>query len=189
MTNQPPIGTARPIVDGDAEALITLIGGVYDEYPGCVLDLPGIDDDLPRMREVIDAAGGGFWVVERAGELVASGGWAPREVDGRPGAELKRLYVRADQRGAGLGRWLVERIESAATEAGAELIELWSDTRFLDAHRLYLGLGYTATGETRELHDPSNTTEYRFAKELAGSSEGGSPHLRPGSDVDRTGRA
>lgn len=167
MPDQPPVGRARPLRDDDSDALIRLIGGVYAEYPGCVLDLPGIDDDLPRMREVIEAADGGFWVVERDGELVASGGWAPHEVDGRAGAELKRLYVRADQRGVGIGAWLVRRIEAAASAAGAEVIELWSDTRFLDAHRLYARLGYEPTGETRELHDPSETTEYRFVKTLA----------------------
>lgn len=166
MSDSPPVGTARPIEDDDAEGLIALIGGVYAEYPGCVLDLPGIDDDLPRMREVVEAAGGDFWVVERDGEVVASGGWAPHEVDGRPGGELKRLYVRADQRGVGIGAWLVRRIEAAASTRGAEVIELWSDTRFLDAHRLYTRLGYEPTGETRELHDPSDTTEYRFLREL-----------------------
>lgn len=166
MDEHPPVGAARPLRAGDSDALIALIGGVYAEYPGCVLDLPGIDDDLPRMRAVIDDLGGEFWVVERAGEVVASGGWVPHEVDGRPGGELKRLYVRADQRGSGIGRWLVERVETAARHAGVEVIELWSDTRFLDAHRLYTRLGYRPTGETRELHDPSDTTEYRFVKVL-----------------------
>lgn len=163
----PPIGRARPLRRDDSAALITLIGGVYAEYPGCVLDLPGIDDDLPRMRDAIDEAGGAFWVVERGRAVVACVGWAPRPVDGRPGGELKRLYVRADQRGSGIGRWLVRRVEEAARRDGAEVIELWSDTRFLDAHRLYTRLGYVPTGETRELHDPSDTTEYRFVRDLS----------------------
>lgn len=165
-TETPPVGQLRPLRPEDGDALITLIGGVYAEYPGCVLDLPGVDDDLPRMREVVDRAGGEFWVVERDGEVVASAGWVPQEVDGRPGAHLKRLYVRADQRGVGLGRFLVERVERAARDAGAVAVDLWSDTRFADAHRLYERLGYRTTGETRELHDPSDTTEYRFVKDL-----------------------
>lgn len=162
----PPVGHARPLRRDDSGPLIALIGGVYAEYAGCVLDLPGIDADLPRMRDAIDEAGGAFWVVERDGEVVACVGWAPRAVDGRPGGELKRLYVRADQRGSGIGQWLVLRVEEAARADGAEVIELWSDTRFLDAHRLYTRLGYRPTGETRELHDPSDTTEYRFVRDL-----------------------
>ncbi|MBW3620019.1 MAG: GNAT family N-acetyltransferase [Actinobacteria bacterium] len=166
MPETPPVGHARPLRGDDTAAVIALIGGVYAEYPGCVLDLPGVDADLPRLRDAVEEAGGAFWVVERDREVVACAGWAPHPVDGRPGGELKRLYVRADQRGSGLGRWLVERVERAAAEAGAETIELWSDTRFLDAHRLYTRLGYAPTGETRELHDPSDTTEYRFVRDL-----------------------
>lgn len=166
MQDTPPVGRARTVRPDDSHALIALIGGVYAEYPGCVLDLPGVDADLPRMRDAIDGSGGEFWVVERDGEIVACAGWAPHLVDGRAGGELKRLYVRSDQRGSGLGRWLVERVEAAARADGAEVVELWSDTRFLDAHRLYTRLGYEPTGETRELHDPSETTEYRFVRTL-----------------------
>lgn len=166
MQDTPPVGQVRALRAEDSAALIALIGGVYAEYPGCVLDLPGIDDDLPRMRAAVDEAGGEFWVVERDEEVVACAGWAPHPVDGRPGGELKRLYVRADQRGSGIGRWLVERVEAAAAAAGAEVVELWSDTRFHDAHRLYTRLGYEPTGETRDLHDPSATTEYRFVRTL-----------------------
>lgn len=163
----PPVGRVRPVRASDSDALIRLIGDVYAEYPGCVLDLPGIDADLPRIRERTDELGGEFWIVEADdGRLIACAGWAPHEVEGRRGAELKRLYVASDQRGRGLGGWLVRRVESAARDHGAEVVELWSDTRFLDAHRLYTRLGYAPTGQTRELHDPSHTTEYRFTKPL-----------------------
>lgn len=162
----PPVGRVRPIREADAEGLIALVGGVYAEYPGCVLDLPGVDADLPLMASTIAELGGEFWVVEHADDIVACAGWAPRQVDGERGVELKRLYVRADQRGAGLGAWLVGRVEAAGRAHGATVVELWSDTRFLDAHRLYTRLGYEPTGETRDLHDPSHTTEYRFFRRL-----------------------
>lgn len=165
-TSTPPVGRLRPVTDADTAALVDLVGGVYAEYPGCVLDLPGVDADLPRMPAHIAALGGRFWVVEHDRDLVACVGWAPRTVDGRPGAELKRLYVHADHRRAGLGAWLVARVEAAARDHGAAVVELWSDTRFTDAHRLYTRLGYAPTGERRELHDPSGTTEYRFVKPL-----------------------
>lgn len=164
---RPPRGRLRRVEEEDGAALIRLVGGVYDEYPGCVLDLAGVDDDLPRMGEHVGGLGGDFWVVEDGdGPLAACVGWVPQRVGGRPGAELKRLYVRREARGAGLGTWLVELVESVARRHGAETLELWSDTRFEDAHRLYRRLGYAPTGETRRLHDPSDTTEYRFTKRL-----------------------
>lgn len=147
-----------------------------------MLDLPGVDDDLPRMHAHVQGLGGAFWVVTAEGtdEVVACGGWVPVEVPlpdgwrpagvapGQPStcAELCRLYVRADHRRRGLGAWFVRRIEAAAAQAGHAVGELWSDTRFHDAHRLYAGLGWERTGETRELHDPSDTTEYRFLRRL-----------------------
>jgi putative acetyltransferase len=164
----PPVGRVRPVRHDDGDALVRLVGGVYAEYPGCVLDLPGVDADLPRMRGHIADLGGEFWVVTDDAEVVACAGWAPQAVGDAPGAELKRLYVRADRRGRGLGAWLVRRVEAAARRHGAERVELWSDTRFADAHRLYTRLGYAPTGETRDLHDPSRTTEYRFVRTLSG---------------------
>lgn len=162
----PPVGQIRPVRPQDGDALIDLIGEVYAEYRGCVLDLPGVDDDLPRMASYISELDGEFWVVEVADEVVACVGWAPHRIDGKNGAELKRLYVRADQRGEGLGRWLVEQVESAARTRHVEVVELWSDTRFADAHHLYVRLGYVPSGETRDLDDPSETTEYRFVKTI-----------------------
>ncbi len=76
-------------------------------------------------------------------------------------AELHRLYVRADQRGKGLAARLVAHVEAMAREAGARRMELWSDTRFETAHRLYERLGYTRGG-TRPLGDISNSIELSF---------------------------
>lgn len=157
----------RPVTDADAAAMTELVGSVYAEYPGCVLDLDGVDDDLTAPRTAIDAKRGDLWVVEDVdGRLVACCGWAPVEVSGRPAVELKRLYVAPRARRRGLGAWLVAQVERVARERGAAAVELWSDTRFTDAHRLYERLGYARQPETRELHDPSDTTEYRYRKPL-----------------------
>lgn len=158
----------RPVHEGDAEALIELVGSVYAEYPGCVLDLGGVDADLTAPRATSDEKGGDLWIVEDPdGEIVACCGWAPAGPDA---IELKRLYVRADARGRGIGAWLVGQVEQVARERGADRVVLWSDTRFTAAHRLYERLGYEPTGETRELDDPSDTTEYRFGRDLAGDA-------------------
>lgn len=155
----------------DGDALMALVGAAYAEYPGCVLDPDGVDADLARWRQRLDAAGGSGWVVEDDDALVACVGVAPTVTPPAAPAdascvELKRLYVRRDARRRGLGRALVGRVEGWARDHAAEVVVLWSDDRFADAHRLYTGCGYRDTGRRRDLHDPSETTEIEFLRVL-----------------------
>lgn len=166
MTPTPTGDRLRPVRDDDAAALTELVGAIYAEYPGCVLDLPGVDADLRAPRTTIEAKQGDWWVVEDDDQIVATCGWAPVDGAQGPAIELKRLYVAASRRGRGLGRWLVEQVEQVARERGCRTVELWSDTRFGDAHRLYERLGYERLPETRHLDDPSDTTEHHFRKQL-----------------------
>ena len=161
MTRLPGNLTLRSATDADADALIELVGSVYAEYEGCVLDLEGVDANLTAPAQTFDAWGGELWVVEDPdAALAACVGWAPTE----DGIELKRLYVRKDQRGQGVGTRLVRHVEAVARERGGGRVDLWTDTRFADAHRLYARLGYERLPETRDLHDPSATTEYHFVR-------------------------
>jgi predicted GNAT family N-acyltransferase/N-acetylglutamate synthase-like GNAT family acetyltransferase len=174
----------RPVRDDDGPAVQRLIGAAWAEYPGCVLD---VDGEEPWMRAPATAYTGDrdparyrgrMWVVEdrvvedrvvegedagRAGLLAAS--VAVRET--APGwVELKSLYVAAGARRRGLGQALVFLVEREGRRRHAQVVELWSDTRFSDAHRLYERLGYRSAGRTRDLQDLSNTTELHFTKEL-----------------------
>ncbi|RMF15468.1 MAG: GNAT family N-acetyltransferase [Alphaproteobacteria bacterium] len=165
----------RAACDEDAPAVIALIERCFSDYPGCVIDLPGLDADLPRVASHFAARQGRFWVAERMdakeaavaagkGRIVGCIGHVPLE---EPGLfELKRLYVHPSARRMGLASLLAERIERTVSDLGGREIRLWSDTRFRKAHAFYLARGYFRTGRTRELHDPSNTTEYEFVKYL-----------------------
>lgn len=159
-----PAGLRR-VTDADADGLIAIVVAAFDEYPGCVLDLPGIDDDLPLPGTTAARRGSPWWVVELDGRIVASIGAGP--LDRHASVELKRLYVDRDHRGRGLATQLIEVVERQAAGLGATSVELWSDTRFAAAHHRYEQLGYQRTGEERELHDPSDTTEYRLVKPIA----------------------
>lgn len=155
----------RAARDDDADGLVALVGGVFAEYPGCVLDPDGLDADLFAWATHLAGSGGTGWVVTAPdGEVVACAGVVP--LDGGT-VELKRLYVAATARRRGLGAALVALVEAWARDHGRDRVVLWSDTRFDDAHRLYERLGYDRAAETRALHDPSDTVEAHFTRTLA----------------------
>lgn len=158
----------RDATDADGPALIALIGRCFADYPGCVL---AVDAEMPALRAIATryaAQGGRYWVAEAARRVIGSVGLKPSG-DGAV-AELTNLYVAPAARRRGLGRRLVERIEAEARSRGAAYIELWSDTRFADAHRLYAPTGFARRPGTRSLHDLSGSVEYGFVKRLGAAT-------------------
>ncbi|HVN87378.1 MAG TPA: GNAT family N-acetyltransferase [Candidatus Binatia bacterium] len=154
----------RDARDPDGDALIALLGAVFAEYPGCVLD---VDGELPELRAIASAFArwnGRFWVATRSEQIVGCVGFSTS--DAADGVELRKLYVARDARRGGLGNRLCALVEQHALARGARFIELWTDTRFVDAHRLYERRGYVRGPQTRELHDLSNTVEYSYRKPL-----------------------
>jgi GNAT superfamily N-acetyltransferase len=65
--------------------------------------------------------------------------------NGRHRAEVRRLVVRADRRGAGVGRTLMEAIVDVARGLGLRLLWLSTHTD-TDADRIYERLGWTRAG-------------------------------------------
>lgn len=64
---------------------------------------------------------------------------------GKGGAErvlLEAVRIRADVRGGGLGRTLMELAIERARARGCALVQLTSNKRRTDAHRFYAGLGF-----------------------------------------------
>ncbi len=154
----------RPAEDGDAAGLIALIGACFSEYEGCVLDTETEMTHLLRVASHFAEVGGAAWAAEAGGVLVGSVACRPAAVAG--GLELQMLYVAARWRRQGLGSRLVALVEDEAWRRGATFVDLWSDSRFLDAHRLYRSLGYEQRPEIRELHDLSDTVEHHFVRHL-----------------------
>jgi putative acetyltransferase len=152
------MGTVRPGTDADSAGVIALIAGVFREYPGCVLD---VDREEPGLRAPASAFDR-FWVLEEKGRVAGCVACAFAEDH----VELKKLYLEKKVRGRGHARRLVALVEEQALARGVSRIELWSDTRFADAHGLYEHLGYEHTGRTRDLHDLSDTTEFHYVKRL-----------------------
>jgi putative acetyltransferase len=150
--------TIRPALEADTQGVISLVAEVYAEY-GLKLD-PEEDAERHILTPgpYFRASGGEFWVVVDAAGKVKATVAVYLHVDA---GELKTLYVHPTWRRKGWGRRLSELAMDYARRAGKRRMILWSDTRFLDAHRLYRRMGFSECG-VRELDDSNNTIEYGF---------------------------
>jgi len=157
--------TIRAAVDGDDWDLIGLVAACWAEYPGCVLDVHHETTWLLAPATSFATHGGGLWVAEQGGRVAASVALEPAGA----GVELRALYVARGARRQGLGERLVALVEAEALQRQARFVELWSDTRFLDAHRLYERLGYVR-GATRTIADLSHSVEWYFSKPLSATT-------------------
>ena len=154
-----PEVTVRAAQNEDAPAVIDLIARCFAEYPGCVLEVDLEEASLRHLTGRFDR----FWVATTPCSRVV-GTIALAESKGQR-IELKKLYVDRHLRGHGIARTLIELVETEARQRNATLVELWTDTRFETAHRVYQKLGYRQTGAERALEDLSDTREFYFVKD------------------------
>lgn len=96
---------------------------------------PAIDPDLDDPAAVYAA----LWVAVLDGEVVGS--IALRDL-GASALELKRMYLRSEQRGRGLGKQLLAIALDWARESGASVIKLDTSERMETAQRLYEANGF-----------------------------------------------
>jgi GNAT superfamily N-acetyltransferase len=89
---------------------------------------------------------GDFLIARRAGEPIGCGAIAFR--DGF--AEIKRMWVCEDARGAGIGHEILLHLEQIARDAGFSRIRLDSNRSLTEAHKLYRRSGY---GEIERYND------------------------------------
>jgi GNAT superfamily N-acetyltransferase len=117
--------------------------------------------DLQSFEAHYEAPRGTFYVIRRGHEIVGSVG-VERLDDAT--AELHRLYLDAALRRRGMGRALVEAVVEWCRAHAVPRLVLWSDTRFEDAHRLYLRMSFEQSGERTLPDDINRTREYRFER-------------------------
>lgn len=96
---------------------------------------PTIDPDLDDPG----AFYAGLWVALDRGHVVGS--VALRDL-GEGTLELKRMYLRPDARGHGLGRRLLATALDYARESGADVVRLDTSQRMETARRLYEAHGF-----------------------------------------------
>ncbi|XP_068923427.1 N-acetyltransferase 8-like [Petaurus breviceps papuanus] len=85
--------------------------------------------------------GARFWVAEAEGQVVGMVGARPEE-EGHGVLVLKRMVVRRDHRGRGVGKALGRAVLAFACEQGCRAVVLVTHRLQREARSLYLGLGF-----------------------------------------------
>ena len=143
----------RRAAAADSKAAAAVVKAVYEEY-AFTWDERGYHADL----QDVEAAYAAFFVAELHGRIVGTAGLS------RSGS-LERFYVLPEARGAGVGSGLLRTVAEEARHRGHSQLEIWSDKRFEDAHRLYERHGARVVGE-RVHDDPDSSHEWGLVLDL-----------------------
>jgi len=134
---------------------------VYHEY-GFIFEPETETPDLLAFGKNYGHQSGAFFVATRHEQIIGTAGI---RFTSDTTAEVFRLYLGSTHRGQGIGRRLLATVIEWARRQQAQQLTLWSDTRFEDAHKLYLRAGFTQ-GSIRYTHDINDSVEYQFTLSL-----------------------
>lgn len=150
-------GLARP---ADVPGIEKLVGNIFSEY-GLKVD-PELDAPaLAGADHLASESGGAFWVLRENEEIRGTCAYFEKSDH----LELKTLYVCPTLRRLGWGKRFTQAVIDEARQRGLGRVELWSDTRFDMAHKLYESLGFERHG-VREYPDINQSQEYGYRLEL-----------------------
>lgn len=129
-----------------------LIHSVLSEY-GLGWEPDGADRDVLQVEECYFHTGGEFWVIESQNQLVGTGAYYPIE-RGKNAVEIRKMYLLSQARGCGLGKYLLQQLETVIASRGFEQIWIETASVLAEAVKLYERHGYKpATGVETERCD------------------------------------
>ncbi len=126
----------RDVSPEDAD-LQPIIAGLFGEYAARYGDYFSKDAEV-ELTEWYLAPQGLFIVLERDGEIIATGAYKPFD---EHTAEIKRIWTNKTLRQQGLAARVVQELERRAVLAGYSHIYLTTGFRQPEAVRLYLSQG------------------------------------------------
>jgi putative acetyltransferase len=135
----------RPWQQRDRLAAAEVIHAVLTEY-GLPWEPEGADRDVLAVEECYLVPGGEFWVVEHQGQIVGTGAYRLTSRSEKA-VELRKMYLLPQVRGQGLGKYLLQQLETAIASRGFQ--QIWVETASIlkEAVQLYERSGYQlATG-------------------------------------------
>lgn len=83
-----------------------------------------------------------IYIVESEGKAIGMGALCPLDIGV---GEIKRMYIRQEQRGKGIGRRLLTKLLNKAKEFGYTSLRLESQDFMTVAHKLYRSIGFQET--------------------------------------------
>ena len=142
---------AMPVRRADPTLDLTTVRVLFREYAqslGFALDFQGFESELATLPgEYSEPRGTILLAHSPLGEPWGVVALRPLDDDGA--CEMKRMYVRPEARGQGLGRILGEAIVAAAKERGYRAMRLDTIDTMTAAIELYRSLGFREIGAYR----------------------------------------
>jgi putative acetyltransferase len=133
----------RTASNEDGAAVRALVFAVLAEY-GLRADPAGTDADIADIEANYIVRGGCFEVVENdEGALIGCAGMYPSE-QRRGAIELRKMYLKKETRGQGIGKQLMERAIAFARRRGFKHLELETSSKLIEAIGLYKKYGFRA---------------------------------------------
>lgn len=127
----------RRATNADRVAIMLLVAEGLSEFQAAP-DPATSEADLVDIEQSYDATGGLLLVAEREG-ILGCGGLILLDEDT---AKIRKMYVRGDKRGKGIGKAILHRLIEAARERGIKRIVLETMTAMTTAQGLYQSAGF-----------------------------------------------
>jgi ribosomal protein S18 acetylase RimI-like enzyme len=130
------------LVQVDGAQSIAIVRELFREYSDAIgtdLEYQGFSAELASLPAPYVPPAGALLIARHAARV--AGCVAMRKLDGNT-CEMKRLYVRPEYRGSGLGKTLVEAVIQAARQAGYRELRLDTLPSMASAQSLYRRLGF-----------------------------------------------
>jgi len=137
----------RPVAEGDNGVLAGLLRDVMEEFGAAGAGSSVHDPEVRDMAAAYAGPGSAYFVVESGGRLVGGGGLGPLAGGEPQVCELRKMYLRPEARGHGLGRAVLTRCLEVARQLGYQRMYLETRHTMGDARRLYERNGFAPVGK------------------------------------------
>jgi putative acetyltransferase len=102
------------------------------------------DKDVLQIETYYLATGGEFWVIEQQNQIVGTAAYYPIN-RGEKAVEIRKMYLLPKVRGLGLGKYLLQQLETVISSRGFEQIWIETASILTEAVKLYESHGYLST--------------------------------------------